>query len=141
MRKTTFSRWLASEHGYIRCPSGEEPSDAFIAEINQAVSHSTKVVVDWGIPTTAFPLVRTLIANGFKVWWFDGDRETALQLFLARSGHPATVADYRRYIQGIEENWETYRSFFEDRRLDVISPGPSLMSNQNRLVAIEQPHT
>jgi ribosome maturation factor RimP len=78
-------------------------------------------------------LVRQLIADGFEVWWFDGDRDAALQLFLERTGHPATIHDHRRYMKQIEDNWDTYSKFFEDRRLDVISPGPILMFKQESI--------
>ena len=85
-------------------------------------------------------MVRQLIADGFKVWWFDGDRDAALQLFLERSAHPATIDDHRRYMKQIEDNWATYREFFEERRLDVVSQGPTLMSNEDRLTAIDTRH-
>jgi hypothetical protein len=48
--KSTFSRWLASEHDFIRCPSTEEPGDAFLAEIEWAMQHANDTVVDYGFP-------------------------------------------------------------------------------------------
>lgn len=86
--KSTFTRWLVSEHGYVRCPSAEEPDPTFFDEIDRARKTHKDVVIDYGFPLGQLNRVRSLIASDIEPWWFDGDRDTALQVFLARMGHP-----------------------------------------------------
>lgn len=134
--KTTFTRWLASEHDFVRCPSTEEPSAIFLAEIQWALEHQSKIVIDYGFPEGGFPIADALIAQGFEFWWFDGDRAASLEAFRARLGHPAILQNYTDYVAHIDRNWAWYQTRFGDRRLDVISPGPSFMSNEDRWAAI-----
>ena len=130
--KSTFARWLVSEHGYTRCPSGEEPGANFLQDIDEGRRESDKVVIDWGFPLGMLNTVRSLIASGVEHWWFDGDREAALEAFLARTGHPATKAAWDVQLANIEAHWNDLVSTFEGRMLDVISPGPVHLSNEER---------
>ena len=91
--KSTFARWLGSEHGYLRCPSAEEPGPTFFDEINGARKTHKDVVIDYGFPLGQLNQVRSLIASGVEPWWFDGDRDTAHEVFLARVGHPGTQSN------------------------------------------------
>ena len=134
--KTTFSRWLVSERGFVRCPSTEEPSAFFVSEIERALEHATDIVIDYGFPEGGFPIADALIGAGFEFWWFDGDRTASLEAFIARPGHPATPQNYADYMAHIERNWPWYQARFGDRRLDVIGPGPAFMSNEDRWAAI-----
>lgn len=122
--KSTFSHWLVQHHEYVRCPTGVEPGPRFLAEIVHARAQDPNVVIDWGFPVAALPTVTDLISDGVQPWWFDGDRDAALQCFLDRPGHPATRSDWDRQLAGIEERWEEIESLFRDRILHVISAGP-----------------
>ena len=51
-----------------------------------------------------------------------------------RRDHPATIADYKRYMDGIEQHWPQCQSLFDDRHLDVLQTGPTFMPNEERLV-------
>jgi len=136
--KTTFSRWLASNMDYVRCPSGEEPGPNFRREIEAAIDSGAPVVVEMGFLEGGFDLVEDLTELGFEFWWFDGDREVALQNFLDRPNHPATPENFRFYMAHVERHWGRYQENFEDRRLDVISgPERVLMSNEDRWAAIQ----
>jgi len=136
--KSTFARWLAAEHGYVRCPSGEEPNPStFLADIDRARKMSANVVIDWGFPPSQLNEVRSLIASGVEPWWFDGDREAALHAFLARKGHPATKADWDAQLRNVEEHWDELAITFEGRILDVVFPGPVHLSNEERWERIE----
>jgi hypothetical protein len=110
--KSTFTRWLINHHHYVRCPFGEEPGPTFWADINEARATRPNVVIDWGFPVSCLPAVRTLIASGVKPWWFDGDRDAALQSFLARPDHPATRADWDRQITAIQQHWNEIKVVF-----------------------------
>jgi hypothetical protein len=136
--ETTFSRWLASEKGYVRCPSGEEPGVSFRQEIEAAIASGAPVVLEMGFLEGGFDLVDDLTERGFEFWWFDGDRDIALDNFLNRPNHPATQQNFRVYMAHVERHWTRYQKKFEDRRLDVISgPRLELMSNEDRWAAIE----
>lgn len=128
--KSSFARWLVDNHDYVRCPSGEEPGASFLTEIDQARSAGPNVVIDWGFPVRALPIVRELVASGVEPWWFDGDRDAALQAFLARPDHPATKADWDVQLAAIEEHWHEIADMFRDRILNVVSPGPTHLSSE-----------
>jgi hypothetical protein len=98
---------------------------------------NSNVVLDWNVPPHGIPQVELVQRWGFETWWFDGHRQTGLEVFLARRDHPATITDYRRYMDGIEQHWSRYQTLFEDRQLDVLQPGPTFMPNEERLAAIE----
>jgi hypothetical protein len=130
--KSHFTRWLEATHGYIRWPSGDEPdASSSLDQIQSAVAESSNVVLDWSVPPAGIPQVELVQRWGFETWWFDGDRETGREVFLARRDHPATIADYRRYMDGIEQYWPRYQRLFDDRHLDVLQPGPTFMPNEN----------
>lgn len=135
--KSTFARWLASEHGYVRCPSGAEPGSTFFSDIDEARRASDKIVIDWGFPVGMLNRVRSLIASGVEPWWFDGDRDAALQSFLARAGHPGRKADWDVQLRNIDEHWAEIAGTFNDRILDVIARGPVHLSNEERWEWIE----
>lgn len=130
--KSTFARWLAGEHGYLRYPSGEEPGSTFFADIERARRTSDNVVIDWGFSVRMLDSVRSLIASGVEQWWFDGDRDAALQAFLARTGHPGTRAAWDVQLRNIEEHWDEFAVTFDGRMLDVVAPGPVHLPNEER---------
>ena len=121
-----------AEHGYLRCPSGEEPSPTFFDDIAAARVRSPDVVIDWGFPVARLSTVHGLMASGVEAWWFDGDRESALQVFLTREGHPGTKEDWDRELRGIDEEWLDVRAAFSGRILKVIEAGPVYMPNATR---------
>ncbi len=47
--RSTFARWLVSEHVYIQCPS-EELGSTFFDKIDRAKRTSEDVVIDYGFP-------------------------------------------------------------------------------------------
>ncbi|MHB8190477.1 MAG: hypothetical protein ACYDHP_08710 [Ferrimicrobium sp.] len=130
--KSTFARWLAFEHGYVRCPSGEEPGPTFFDDIVKARETSEDVVIDYGFPLGQLEWVRSLIASSVKPWWFDGDRDAALQAFLARRDHLATIAEWNTQLRQIVEHWKELETTFAGRILNVVSPGPVHMPNEQR---------
>jgi hypothetical protein len=135
--KTTFARWLSDAQGYIRCPSGEEPvPGTFFGEIEAAIASERSVVIDWGFLSYAFDYVDHLIALGFEFWWCDGDRQAAARVFYERVGHPASNEDHDVYMRSVVEHWDWYEARMADRRLDVIGPGPTFMSVEDRWAVI-----
>ena len=135
--KTTFARWLVATQGFVRFPSGEEPEPAtFLGELEAARASERSVVIDWGFLSYAFDYVDQLLDSGFEFWWCDGDRPEAERVFRDRSGHPASMDDHIRYMDSVVEHWAWYLERMADRRLDVIGPGPTFISNEDRWAAI-----
>jgi len=132
--KSTFSRWLETEHGYSRYASDEQP-ESFLHDACAAAATKTDVVLDWAIPAHALPRAHAVAAHGFEVWWFDGDRRTTLNVFLARVDptNPARIEHYYAYMNSVDAYWLGYRALFGDRYLDVLRPGPWHMPNEARL--------
>jgi hypothetical protein len=87
--KTAFARWLVDHHGFVRCPAGEEPDEAFSSEVLEALVHP-RLVIDWGFPanephlTECLAFIESLIKRGVRAWWFDGDRNAAHASFRDR---------------------------------------------------------
>ena len=135
--KSTFARWLVDDHGYVRCPSGEEPGATFLDEIDGARAEHPNVVIDWGFPVGALSIVRGLIASGVEAWWFDGDRDAALEAFLARSGHPGTKHDWDVQMTAIQGHWTEIEELFQGRILNVVTPGPAHLSNESHFRLIQ----
>ncbi len=130
--KSTFSHWLSDVHGYVRCPSTEEPGPGFFDQIAEARSRTDNVVIDWGFPVSLLFQVRELIVSGVQGWWFDGDRDAAFQYFLTRVGHPADKGAWHSQLRGISERWNEIQDVFEGHILNVISSGPISMPNEDR---------
>jgi hypothetical protein len=144
--KSNFTRWLAAVHDYLRFPTGDEPNSdpsAFLAELDRALEGNDKVVMDWGIPAGALTWADQEVVKkrGFTGWWFDGDRVASLQKFeerRAKGEHEAELRHFYLYMYQVEEYWHQYQALCGGRRLDVILPGPSLLSNEVRLAAISR---
>jgi hypothetical protein len=107
-----FTRWLEATHGYIRWPSGDEPgASSSLDQIQTAVAESSNVVLDWNVLPAGIALVELVVQRwGFETWWFDGDRETGREVFLARQDHPATITDYGRYMDRISSTGRGIRA-------------------------------
>jgi len=105
-------------------------------EISAARTHRPDVVIDWGFPPAALPIVRKLTEDGVQAWWFDGNRSVALDVFLSRKGHPATREDWDRQLASIDAHWPEIEPLFGERVLSVIAAGPTFMTNDDRLHAM-----
>lgn len=87
--KTSFGNFLQSEKGYehfdmesVLKKHGKEGSSVINEFIN---NKGEKKVITWGfIPKTDDQLVRNLQSSGYRMIWFDGDRESARREFLNR---------------------------------------------------------
>lgn len=133
--KSTFSRWLVSQHGYARCPLADrdEPGDQFFDEIDTTLASRSDVVIDWGFPPSRLEDVRHLVDRGVVNWWFDGDRAAALQSYLSL-GKPKASWDVQ--LAAIGQTWDQISSVFADRILEVVSAGPTYISQDERLARI-----
>lgn len=122
--KSTFSRWLVSQHGYLRCPLADqdEPGDHFFEQIDATLANGSDVVIDWGFPPPLLEYVRRLVGGGVVNWWFDGDRDAALQSYLSL-GKPRSAWDAQ--LAAIGQRWDQISDVFSGRILQVISTGPT----------------
>jgi hypothetical protein len=96
------------------------------------LSRRGRTVIDWGFPPTNIPLIRTLQERGISVWWFDGDREAALQSFTARG----TVSLDAFWIQmdAIEEAWSQIKEIIGDRIINAVAAGPTHLASEKIFV-------
>jgi len=107
---------------------------SFIDEIR---SGRRDLILDWGFPPNCLPFVRNLVGAGFSHWWFDGDREAAHESFLSRCDHPGSEDAWQIQLERIEQSWEQLAAVFSGRIIDVISNGPTYLSNLERLRAMQ----
>jgi len=116
--KSTYSHWLHECYDFTHHDVDVMglPSDSLL--------DSRRLVVDWGFPaieprlTTCLALIGTWTDLGAELWWFDGDREAALQSFLYRGTVPRSAWNVQ--MRGIVENWERISKVVGERVVDVI---------------------
>ena len=116
--KSTFSRWLAAEHGFVHrdvdtqgVPSGE-------------ILANRPIVIDWGFPahetalSSCIHLIEEWKQSGARLWWFDADRDMALRSFMRRGTVSKDAWDYQ--LLGINKNWAKIEAV-TDHRIDVLN--------------------
>lgn len=116
--KSTFSRWLAVEHGFVHQDVDAQgvPSDETLA--------NRPIVIDWGFPSheaalsSCISLIEGWKESGARLWWFDGDRGMAFRSFMRRGTVPKQAWDYQ--LLGINKNWAKIEAV-TDRRIDVLN--------------------
>jgi len=126
--KTHFAEWLHENYGFAHHnvdQQGPLPADWL---------QQDRFVIDWGFPANGLALsysvemIQSWISSGVEHWWFDGDRKAARKSFLTRNTVPKEAWDIQ--FKGINKNWETIAALFPpDRRLSVISSGPTYLPN------------
>lgn len=122
--KSYFAQWLVEVHGFV-----PHTADFAGPPSLEVLLRDPRVVLDWGFPAAdpnfvpCLQFVKQLIANGFEHWWFDGDRDAALQSYLQRGDVPKANWDVQ--VPGIEQHWAEISALFKDRQLNVISAGPT----------------
>src|SRR5947209_2760152 len=97
--KTTFGAWLEQQRGFLHLDVEEDGlekanvriewdelckclcADRLMLSLNKV---NRPLVLDWGFPVSALPIVRKLKAAGFETWWFDGDIKRARERFVGR---------------------------------------------------------
>jgi len=94
----------------IRC-LGHTPKE-FLSAISR---QEQPIAIDWG-----FPLFKQ---SGFAIWWFDGDRNAARQLFVQRGTVP--LERFTVQMQSIEEEWSRIEDVTGDNIINVVTAGPT----------------
>jgi len=134
--KTTYCTWLAQRKGFdhlnfdeLLSGSGAPAHLDLIALLRtkpkdfiHKLSRRRRTVIDWGFRPADISLIRLLQAGGIAVWWFDGDREAALQSFTTR-GTVSLVA-FRAQMDAIETAWSQIKEVIGDRLIDTVASGP-----------------
>ena len=129
-RKSTFARYLASEHGFAHYNLECDPRDwphpelkakwdddrtAFVAELRK---YHDRVVLDWGFPVSCSSWISELIDQGVRLVWFDGDVTRAREAFIKRGGISPEYFD--RQVEAIK------RASYPDSLDCVIVPSLSV---------------
>ena len=143
--KSTFGRWLATEHGYLHIDI-EKPGrhqelsltsawDACLpsGDVSDLIREfrllSPKVILDWGFPPEWLNIVSGLKRGGADIWWFDGDRAKTREEFIKR--RTVAVADLDLQMYKIERWWQDIIALFGRNRIDVIAPTGQRMSSED----------
>ena len=130
--KSTFGRWLADEHNLDHIDLDREPYRL------DPTTWAPRTVLDWGFLLATLPFVRSLVADGVEHWWFDGDRDAAHESFGSRKDHPGNEGAWRIQLAAVEEHWDEIAALFAGRIIDVISAGPTYVSNEERLAEMQR---
>jgi hypothetical protein len=136
--KTEYCDWLEQEKGFLHLDIDElsKGNGAPIKlELLDCLRHSAErflgviakmekpILIDWGFPAYLIAMVACLHANGFAIWWFDGDREAARQSFIRRATVP--VESFDAQMKSIEEHRPQIHDLFEDNVIYSVSAGPA----------------
>jgi len=132
--KTTFARWLASEHAFTAFLADHDQN--WTVDLVAAVNDGKDVILDYGIPAGSIPTVRQWLIQdlGFQAWWFDADPEASLEVFVARQDHPATRADWVRYMDGLRTHADEYASLYDDRVIRTLDSGPTRTMSDSEIL-------
>ena len=144
--KTTYCKWLVQQKGFDHLDFDEllsgrgapahldltallrtKPKD-FIHKL----SRRRRTVIDWGFRPANIALIRQLQAGGIAVWWFDGDREAALQSFTARG--TVSLEAFRTQMSAIETAWSQIKEIIGDRLINAVAAGPTHLAPERIFV-------
>jgi hypothetical protein len=135
--KTTYSKWLAQQKAFDHLEFDEllsgigTPAQLQLIAllktspkefVHKLFTRRRSTVIDWGFPLASIALVRELQQGGIVVWWFDGDREAALQSFAGRG--TVSLEAFRIQVGGIEKEWDEIKTIIGDRVIKAVAAGP-----------------
>ncbi len=140
--KTTIGNYLQNKRGYehIDMESGDnilkayKRPEQFICRLKNI---SGDLVVTWGfVPIDQFiDLIRELKILGFKVIWFDGNREFSKQSFIARNKEQGqeflekSMGDLRVQMDKINESKVIER--IDPKIVDTFNPDGTFKSHED----------
>jgi hypothetical protein len=139
--KSTYCRWLRDEHGYafvehdeaagargaqsqadkdwLAMCSGQIPP---IDMVLQRRREATVVEVGFRPGAGTLTLLRELIDAGGSAWWFDGDRDGALNNWRRRD-KPVDDAFWRVQLGYVDRHWAELAELFRSRIVRSVGPG------------------
>ncbi len=90
-------------------------------------SIKTNSILDLGFPLyndNYFKIIPKLKEFGFRIIWFDCDREIARQRFLNRLNSPS-IEDFDIQMSNIENNWNKIITLINPEIINVLNPNKS----------------
>jgi len=141
--KSTFGRWMESAHGYrhVDMEHGGLDRDGLhkvwddyhsgsdTVSFPRALStFKVPVILDWGFPVEFLPVVDRMKSGGVNLWWFDGARSAARELFCQRKTVP--VENFDRQVASISAHWDKIAAVFAGRIIKILSPDGSRLSHE-----------
>jgi hypothetical protein len=146
--KSHFAKWLEG-CGWGRLESDD--ADPRVREVlGAAVGGSDEpllserrkyplgLVLEWGFPMDWLPQLRAMIGRGYNAWYFDGDREAALQGWTnAHQGWD--VGLWHQQVQRLDARWPEICPLYRSKILTTVGPGPWHLPEQeiHRLMGLE----
>jgi hypothetical protein len=144
--KSTYCRWLRDTHGYvfvehdeaagaggvrsqadkdwIAMCSGQIPPIGFV---QQRRREATVVEVGFRPGAGTLTLLRELIDAGSSAWWFDGDRDGALDNWRRRD-KPIDDAFWRVQLGYVDRHWAEIAELFRARIVRSVGPRGATLS-------------
>jgi hypothetical protein len=132
--KSTYVEWLGDQHGfrYFHLDT-DDPARGVLFNlgpptfIQRVIGPAPGLALDWGFPPNdlCLAMVRRLHRAGVIGWWFDGDWRAAFDSFCNRPDHSVEAWDIQ--LPKIEAAWPQIKEIFGDRRIDVVTSGPTHM--------------
>jgi hypothetical protein len=144
--KTTYSRWLAQQKAFdhldfdeLLSGTGTPTQLKLIGLLKTSprdfvhkLSRRAPTVIDWGFSLASIALIRELQQRGISVWWFDGDREAALQSFIARG--TVSLEAFRNQMGAIEKGWNQIKAVIGNRVINAVAAGPTHLAPEKIFV-------
>ena len=146
--KTTLGQWLERNHDWLFINhDSRRGADESIEEaawwrgvlsgslqefVSIVRSGERDIVVEFGFPIHLLPLVQQLReASGVQLWWFQGDRFLARDLFVKRNAAwietgerpPIPIAAFDNTIAFQRGTWDRIRPLFRHRTIETLVPG------------------
>jgi|SRR5450631_486843 hypothetical protein len=148
--KTTYSKWLAQQRGFDHLDFDEllsglgTPTQLQLIGLLKTsprdfvhkLSRRGRTIIDWGFPLASIAIVRELQERGISVWWFDGDREAALQSFTARG--TVSLEAFRNQMGAIEKGWNQIKEIIGNRVINTVAAGPTHLAPEKIFVEMFQ---
>jgi hypothetical protein len=100
--------------------------------------HQHGLVLEWGFHTDNLPQLRAMIERGYNAWYFDGDRDAALQGW--KAAHPQLdVRFWHAQVQRLDTHWLEISALYRSKIITTIEPGPHHVPEKeiHRLIGLD----
>lgn len=133
--KTRYTQWLeARGWGCVRYDDEPKRLDPVISGddttlLAEAARFPNGFVIEWGFPGQYLGRVRSMIARGYRAWYFDGDRAAAFAGW--KSVHPdVDERTWRIQVANLDGVKPQIREVFGSRMLTTVFPGPRYLTEE-----------
>jgi len=134
--KTRYAKWLEGHGWRVESdrlgPSSDSLSEGFRRAVEgddgpllEAAGESPGLVVEWGFPVQALPLVEAMIRRGYKAWYFEGDRDAALTAWTSNWASVQPKENWWAQVAGLDSVLPRIRAIYVNRIIRTVEAGPT----------------